>query len=323
MKTAFKQFDLTVLDGMPANTGHTLMGREPGMDRVPTATPGYLFRKQLVRSFLAFRNPRFNPSNDGLFLTGPTGCGKTSLINEIAARINMPVYEVTGHARMELSEFVSQWIPKDGTVVMELGSLARAMQEGVWFVLNEGDAVDPGVLVGLNEILQKNELTIPSTGQVIKAQPGFAFFMTGNTAGMGDDTGAFLGTNRLNMAFLDRLMKLEVGYMDEADEIALVDQSLLDFTDPSVRRDFATKMVKVANAVRDQFTGKSGGNRIEVTLSTRTLVRWALLTNAYRDATRDQQGKSSFEMAMEQALTAGARKSTRDAINGIIQRYIG
>ena len=30
-------------------------------------------------------------------IVGPTGCGKTSCIKQLAARLNYPVFEVTGH----------------------------------------------------------------------------------------------------------------------------------------------------------------------------------------------------------------------------------
>ena len=44
---------------------------------------------------------------DPLYLYGPTGSGKTSLIKQLAARLNYPVFEVTGHGRMEFADRVS------------------------------------------------------------------------------------------------------------------------------------------------------------------------------------------------------------------------
>jgi cobaltochelatase CobS len=78
---------------------------DPLHPQIPVKRP-YVFREQL-RDVLAFLA---DPAGDGLLLTGPTGAGKTSLVLQVAARLNWPVQEVTCHGRMELSDLIGQFM---------------------------------------------------------------------------------------------------------------------------------------------------------------------------------------------------------------------
>jgi len=66
---------------------------------IPPATP-YVFRQGLA-ALIAFLR---DPAGDAFLLTGPTGSGKTSLVCQVAARLNWPVQSVTCHGRLELSD---------------------------------------------------------------------------------------------------------------------------------------------------------------------------------------------------------------------------
>lgn len=73
---------------------------------VPTATD-YRFRPEVTADFLGW----WQFGGLSCLISGPTGSGKSSLVNEVAARSNVPVFPVTGHNRLELIDLLGQYIP--------------------------------------------------------------------------------------------------------------------------------------------------------------------------------------------------------------------
>jgi cobaltochelatase CobS len=154
-----------------------------------------------LRDLLAFLA---DPAGDGLLLTGPTGAGKTSLVLQVAARLNWPVQEVTCHGRLELSDLIGQFVLKAETRFVH-GPLAVAAREGHLLVLNELDVMDAAELAGLNDIVEGAPLVIAANGgEVIRPHPKFRLIATGNSTGSGDPSGLYQGVLRQNLAFLDR-----------------------------------------------------------------------------------------------------------------------
>ena len=101
---------------------------------------------------------------DPLYLCGPTSAGKSSLIRQIAARLNYPVFEATGHDRLEFPELVGHLSVRDGNMVFEDGPLTMAMKQGGIFLFNEADLCSPSTLAGLNTILDGSPLCIAENG---------------------------------------------------------------------------------------------------------------------------------------------------------------
>ncbi len=139
---------------------------------------------------------RANP----LYVFGPTGCGKTSCIKQLAARLNYPLFEVTGHGRLEFADLLGHLAVKDGNMVFEYGPLALAMRYGTILLLNEIDLTSPEVAAGLNSVLDGSPLCIAENGgELITPHPMFRFVATANTNGGGDDTGLYQGTQRQSL----------------------------------------------------------------------------------------------------------------------------
>lgn len=90
---------------------------------------------------------------DPLYLYGPTGCGKTTLIKQLAARLNYPTFEVTGHGRLEFADLYGHISLQKGSMVYEYGPLPLAMRYGGILLINEADLFSPEVAVGLNGVL--------------------------------------------------------------------------------------------------------------------------------------------------------------------------
>ncbi len=294
--------DAFVVEGFANDTSHPA---------IPLPNPNYVFRREDLRDVLAFLS---TPDGDGLFITGPTGCGKTSLVCQVAARLNWPVQQVTAHGRLELADLIGHHTLVNGNMSFVYGPLALAMKEGHLLVLNELDLAEPAELAGLNDVLEGAPLVISQNGgEIIRPHPKFRLIATGNSAGTGDQTGLYQGVLQQNLAFLDRFRILEADYASADTEAQILSAAAAALPDV-----FRERMIKVANDVRRLFIGNGDtGTELSITMSTRTLVRWARLTLAFKGA------PNAVEYALQRALTGRAEPEQREAIHRIAADVFG
>ena len=286
---------------------------------IPRATSGYVFRRELLRELLGFLR---DPDGDGLYLSGPTGSGKTSGVTEVLARLHWPCQQVTAHGRLEVTDLIGQFKlvsrePGEAPVMEYVyGVLPLAMKDGHVLLINELDYADPSEVAGLNDVIEGRPLVIPENGgEVIHPSPMFRLVVTGNSAGTGDESGLYQGVQAQNLAFMDRFRVSKVGYMTPAEE-----ERILAHKVPKIPEAVRKQMVAVANAVRSQFLGESGtgaDGTLAITLSTRTLVRWAKLAFDYR------QHPTPLQYGMALALTHRANASEAVAIHKIAAGILG
>jgi len=308
--TQTQRFAVAETFGVKAPRGLTVEGfTDPAHPQIPVKKP-YVFRAAL-RDLLAFLA---EPAGDGLLLTGPTGAGKTSLVLQVAARLNWPVQEVTCHGRMELSDLIGQFMLIQGETRFIHGPLSVAARDGHLLVLNEMDIMDAAELAGLNDIVEGAPLVIAANGgEVIRPHPKFRLIATANSAGMGDASGLYQGVLRQNLAFLDRFRVVQVPYPDPETEQGLLAPLVL-----SLPAAIGEHMIAVANEIRRLFLGEAeGAPALSVTLSTRTLVRWARLALAFKGAPQP------LAYTLDQALTARAEPEQREAIHRIAADVFG
>lgn len=283
---------------------------ETGHPAVPRRKD-YVFRREPLRDVLAFLE---EAQGDGLFLTGPTGSGKTSLILQVAARLNWPVQAVTCHGRLELQDLIGQFTLIEGSMHFVHGPLARALLEGQILILNEIDLVEPSELAGLNDCLEGQPLIIPQNGgELIHPHPNFRLVATGNSAGSGDQSGLYQGVLRQNLAFMDRFRLIEIGYPDRD-----IERILLGRYAPDIPSPIRERMIDVAHEIRRLFLGQAEqAGVLSITLSTRGLIRWATLSVAFKGAPH------ALEYALDRALTLRADPAERLAIHRIAADLFG
>lgn len=306
-----KHYTIANTFGINAPASMKIEGFEPTDNPyVPTQKP-YVFRKEHLRDVLAFLG---SPNGDGLYLTGPTGSGKTSLLEQVAARLHWGVHTVTGHGRLELNDLLGQYMLVEGGAMQWIdGPLTLAVRLGHVLLINEIDAVDPAELIGLNEIVEGKPLTIPQTGMLIAPHAKFRLVATGNSAGSGDQSGLYQGVLRQNISFLDRFRLMEIGYPEPEDEMKL----LADVV-PTMPESVRESMIKVANQIRKVFIGGADGSgMLSVTLSTRGLLRWASLVATFKSA------PNALAYSLDRALTFRAEPAEREAIHRIAKDIFG
>ena len=299
-----------VFSGTPS--GKPVQGFAAPCSYTPTPSPDYLFHES-SRDIIVW----FLERSDPLYVFGPTGSGKTSLIKELAARLNYPVFEVTGHGRLEFADLAGHLAVHQGNMEYAYGPLTLAMRHGGLFLLNEIDLVSPDVAAGCNGILDGQPLCLAeNSGELITPYPHFRFVATANTNGSFDETGLYQGTLQQNLAFMDRFWLCEVGYPDSQAELALLESRAMILPE-----DVRTRMVNFANEIRRLFVGEAAGEitkTIEVTFSTRTLLRWADLTVRFQPLAN--QGIQPVTYALDRALGYRASRETRALLHELAQR---
>lgn len=309
-----KNFSVADTFGIAVPAKVTVPGFENPGPFTPEIIPEYEFRKELLSDLLAW----LKFSKEGLYLTGPTGSGKSSLACQVAARLNYQVQRVTGHGRMELAELIGHYTAVGGDLVWLDGPLTTAMRNGHWFLLDELDLLEPAIVAGLNTVVEGSPLIIAeNSGDVVKPHPDFRFIATGNTAGGGDNSGLYQGTLRQNMAFMDRFWVVEVDYPSQSQEEEILRKAV-----PYMPGAIRTSLIEVAGKIRNLFSGKDKeGAQIEVTMSTRTLIRFARMVWMFNSLR--SQGKDPISHALDRALGFRAESTTRQGLHEIVQRVFG
>lgn len=304
-------FPIGTTFGVQAPKGLTVEGFVD--DRNPFVPPkrAYVFRKDQLRDVLAFLE---RPRGDGLYIVGHTGAGKSSVIRQVAARLNWPVQEVNCRRRLELTDLIGQFKLVNGSMQFMYGPASIAIRDGHLLILNEVDFNEPGEIAGLNTVLDGAPLVIAENGgEVVQPHPKFRLVVTGNSAGHGDPSGLYQGVLQQNIAFLDRFRFLEAGYMESDEEVALLGSLV-----PELPEEIRKRLVKVANEVRRLFVGddKNPGS-ISVTLSTRGVQRWAFLALDFKSA------PNALEYALERTMLLRAEPEERAAILRIAKDVFG
>lgn len=139
-----------------------------------------------------------------IYISGETGLGKSTAVFEIGKKFNKPVIRVNMSGATDLDDLIGGIRIVDGNTVFDPGPVAIAMELGAILLLDEVDAGKPQVLIDLHPVLEKKGVLAKKARKMIYPAPGFCVIATGNSKGVGDDTGKYIGVNNMNHAFLQR-----------------------------------------------------------------------------------------------------------------------
>jgi len=273
---------------------------------IPKLNENYQFQTFASDVLLDLTEEKSVPS----MLTGHTGTGKTSLYEQIAARLNQPLLRVNVNGQTTISDFVGLWTVKGGETVWVDGALPWCMKNGVWLIVDEIDFAESAILSVLNSVLEVGgSLVLKEKGdEVVRPNKNFKICATANTAGcMTEWRHLYQGTNILNDAFIDRWRLYVVDYLPE-DAEAKVLQAIKGMT-PRV----AKHMCQVANAIRKSFIEED----LQNTFSTRRLLDWGYLLTRHRHLKAEAPLR-----AAEAAIFSKVSREDKVVIEGIIQRVL-
>ncbi len=246
---------------------------------VPAIDEAYRFDPETTTAILAgfARNRR-------VMVQGYHGTGKSTHIEQVAARLNWPCI------RINLDSHVSRidLIGKDAIVVengvqitqFKEGMLPWAFQRPVALVFDEYDAGRPDVMFVIQRVLEaEGRLTLLDQNKVLTPNPWFRLFATTNTIGLGDTTGLYHGTQQINQGQMDRWsLVTTLNYLphDEEAEIVIAKAPIYDSKDG---RKAIEAMVRVADMTRNAFIAGD----ISTVMSPRTVINWALNAEIFQD----------------------------------------
>jgi len=222
--------------------------------------------------------------NKKVLLSGHMGCGKSSHISQIAARLNWPCLRINLDSHVSRIDLIGKdaIVIKDGKQVTEFkeGILPYAFQNPIALVFDEYDAGRPDVMFVLQRILESDGyFTLLDKNKVVKQNKYFRLFATANTVGLGDTTGLYTGVQNLNAAQLDRWnIIVSLNYLSMEKEMEIVLAKNKNFNNAKGKEKVAN-MIKVATLTRKGFMAGD----ISTVMSPRTVLHWAENSEIFKD----------------------------------------
>lgn len=201
------------------------------------------------------------------YISGPTGNGKSTMIEQICAKHKRPLIRVNLNMMTDEEQLIGTKTLEDGNVEIVEGPVLIAMRTGCTLLLDEIDAGSANTLLCLQPILEGKPYYFKLKNEMIVPAPGFNIFATANTKGKGSDDGRYIGTNVLNEAFLERFaVTFEQDYPNAKIEQKIIENLMDSFGCPD--KEFAETLVKWADAIRRTFA--DGG--VDETITTRRMI---------------------------------------------------
>ena len=248
-------------------------------DYVPDLDEDYLFNRETTLAILAgFAH------NRRVMVQGYHGTGKSTHIEQVAARLNWPCIRINLDSHVSRIDLVGKdaIVLKDGKQVTEFreGILPWALQHPVALVFDEYDAGRPDVMFVIQRILEvSGKLTLLDQNKVLRPHDSFRLFSTTNTIGLGDTSGLYHGTQQINQGQMDRWnIVTTLNYLDHDHETDIVVAKAKHYQTEEGKKTVAA-MVRVADLTRNAFMNGD----ISTVMSPRTVLTWAENADIFHD----------------------------------------
>ncbi|MDG2355619.1 MAG: AAA family ATPase [Paracoccaceae bacterium] len=248
-------------------------------DRVPEIDSSYKFAHDTTLAILA--GFQFNRR---VIIQGYHGTGKSTHIEQVAARLNWPCVRVNLDSHISRIDLIGKDVIKlqDGKQVTEFqqGILPWALQNSCALVFDEYDAGRPDVMFVIQRVLETDgKLTLLDQNQILTPHKNFRLFATSNTVGLGDTTGLYHGTQQINQGQMDRWSIVStLNYLDSDQEKEIIISKV-----PSLANDegeiVVRRMIGVAELTRNSFINGD----ISTLMSPRTVINWAQNLEIFQD----------------------------------------
>ena len=270
---------VSVRDVFGIDTDMIVHGFSEKTDRVPDVDPTYKFDPDTTLAILAgFTH------NRRVMIQGYHGTGKSTHIEQVAARLNWPSVRVNLDSHISRIDLIGKDAIKlkDGKQVTEFneGILPWALRNPVAIVFDEYDAGRADVMFVIQRVLEHDgKLTLMDQNQVITPNPNFRLFATANTIGLGDTTGLYHGTQQINQAQMDRWsLVATLNYLSIDAETAIILAKCPHYNTEKGRQQ-VKQMVTVADMTRKAFMAGD----LSTVMSPRTVITWAQNAEIFRN----------------------------------------
>ena len=248
-------------------------------EHVPEVDTAYRFNPEVTLALLAGFS-----HNRRVLVQGLHGTGKSTHIEQVAARLNWPCVRINLDGHISRLDLVGRdaVVLREGQQVTEFqqGMVPWALQRPMALIFDEYDAGRPDVMFVIQRILEQGgQFTLLDQNRVIRPHPAFRLFATANTVGQGNLNGLYHGAQRLNHAQIDRWnIVAALNYLAPEEEAAIVAARVPVFADPS-RQTQLQAMVALANLTRKGFAAGD----LSSLMSPRTVITWAENIEIFHD----------------------------------------
>jgi len=270
---------INVAEVFNIDTKLSVKGFKDKSDWVPDIDDSYVFDKDTTLAVLAgFEH------NRRVMIQGFHGTGKSTHIEQIAARLNWPCVRINLDSHISRIDLLGKDAIKlnDGKQITEFqeGLLPWSIQNPVALVFDEYDAGRPDVMFVIQRILEvEGKLTLLDQNKIINPHPSFRLFATTNTVGLGDMTGLYHGTQQINQGQMDRWHILStLNYLDPSQEFKVVSSKLVNMKGDK-NKEIIKNMIKLANLTRSGFANGD----ISTLMSPRTVISWGQNFKIFKD----------------------------------------
>jgi cobaltochelatase CobS len=284
-----------------------LAGFASGHPLVPGATPGYVWDTMIVKDFIEWLT---EPNPDPLWITGPTGCGKTDALKNVFAALNIPTVIVSAKSSTEPDDILGRVQLRNGNTVFVPGNLLLAYEKGFAIIFDEIDGYNPEVLMACHRLLERAVVTLDD-GTVI--QPAARIYMaaTANTRGDGQGGEVYTATNIFNLASLNRFEKWEMNYPPPEVEEKILENAFSGKLQANIMK----AMVKTATDIRRAYLDGNCPGPVSV----RDLLRWGRkLIQAW-----NRKDVAPLYHSFDKAFGSGVDVHVRAMLHTLIQTNFG
>ena len=271
--------DISVREVFGIDSDMIVKGFSERANRVPEVDETYKFDPDTTLAILAGFN-----HNRRVMIQGYHGTGKSTHIEQVAARLNWPAVRVNLDSHISRIDLIGKDAIKlkDGKQVTEFheGILPWALRNPVAIVFDEYDAGRADVMFVIQRVLEHDgKLTLLDQNEIITPHSNFRLFATSNTVGLGDTTGLYHGTQQINQAQMDRWsLVATLNYLSVEVESAIVLAKSPSY-DSEEGKSVIKQMVTVADLTRTAFMNGD----LSTVMSPRTVINWASNTEIFKD----------------------------------------
>ena len=248
-------------------------------DYVPEIDKNYKFDKDTTLAILSGFS-----FNKRCLVSGYHGTGKSTHIEQVAARLNWPCIRVNLDSHISRIDLIGKdaIVIKDNKQITEFkeGILPWSIQNPIALVFDEYDAGRPDVMFVIQRVLEKEgSFTLLDQNKILKQHPLFRMFATTNTIGLGDTTGLYQGVQQINQGQMDRWnIVTTLNYLKFDKELEIVLAKAKNFNTKE-GKEIVSNMIKVADLTRKGFVNGD----ISTVMSPRTVMYWAENSEIFKD----------------------------------------